>query len=142
MEPSEVRRRLRAVMDDAKRKAAARRTQVDAAVRSYEQFLEQVAVPAFRQVAQALTAEGRRFKVFTPGQDVRLASEFSADDFVELGLESDRNPPAVVLRSSRGRGRRNVSSERVVFEDRPIDQVTDEDVVTTLLQELPPFLER
>jgi hypothetical protein len=142
MEVSEVRRRLRAVIDDARRRAGERRTRVDAATRSYEQFLEHVAVPAFHKIAQALTGEGHRFKVSTPGQDVRLASEFSADDFVELTLDADRDTPAIVLRSSRGRGRRNVSSERAAFEQRPIDTLTDEDVVSAVLQELPSFFER
>ena len=67
MEVSEVRRRLRGVVEQAKRHAAERRARNDDASRAYDTFLAEVAIPAFHTVAQALTGEGYRFKVFTPG---------------------------------------------------------------------------
>jgi hypothetical protein len=142
MELAEIRRRLRGVIESAKRQAAERRVQVDAATRGYEHFLAQIAIPAFHQIVQALNGEGYRFRVSTPGQSVRLASDFSADDYIELALDADRDSPAIVVRASRGRGRRNVSTEHVVFAQQPIDAVTEDDVMLALLDELPPFVER
>ena len=63
MEIPEIRRRVRAAIDQAKRDAAARRERSDAAARAYEEFLVSVAVPAFNLIASALAGEGRRFKV-------------------------------------------------------------------------------
>jgi hypothetical protein len=142
MEVSEVRRRVRAAVEQARRRAAERRTLKDEASRAYEPFLSSVAVPAFQLVATALTAERHRFKVFTPAGSVRLSSERSADDFLDLTLDSERDPPAVVIRVSRGRGRRLVASERDVKPGKPIADLTVEDVVDEVLAELPPFVER
>jgi hypothetical protein len=86
-------------------------------------------------------AEGHRFKVFTPAGSVRLAAESSGEDYIELGLDSTADPPVVVGRTSRGRGRRQIS-ERPVQEDVPIEDLTDDDVLAFLLRELTPFLER
>ena len=61
MEISEVRRRVRETIDRAKRQAAERRARVDEAAREYAVFLEQIAVPLFRQVANALKAHGYSF---------------------------------------------------------------------------------
>ncbi len=78
METGEVRKRVVAAIDRARRKAADRRTRADAASREYESFLDAVAIPLFRQVAQALKAEGYPFTVFTPGGSVRLMSDKGA----------------------------------------------------------------
>lgn len=142
MEVSDVRRRLRAAIESAKVRAAERRTRTDEASRAYDAILETVAVPAFHTVVNALVGEGHRYKVTTPGRAVRLSSERSADDFVELSLDTGRDAPAVVLLSSRGRGRRAVSTERILREGPGIAELTEEDIVTALLDELLPFIER
>ena len=142
MEVSEVRRRLRSAIDDAKKRAAERRTRVDDARRAWEVLLPEVAVPTFHTLAGALTAEGHRFKVFTPGEAVRLSLERSAEEFVELSLDTERDAPALMLRSTRGRGRRLVSTERIVREGTPIAALTQEDLVDAVLEELIPFIER
>ena len=49
-------------------------TPTDEASRAYEVFLENVAVPAFHTVTSALTGEGHRFKIITPGRAVRMSS--------------------------------------------------------------------
>ena len=54
MELSDVRRKVRAVIDDAKRQAGERRARTDEASRAYDTFLPEVAVPAFHAIAQAL----------------------------------------------------------------------------------------
>jgi hypothetical protein len=142
MEVSEVRRRLRSAIDDAKKRSVERRTRVDDARRAWERLLPDVAVPTFHTMAGALTAEGHRFKVFTPGEAVRLSLERSAEEFVELSLDTDRDEPALLLRSTRGRGRRIVSTERIVAEGAQIAGVTQEDLVASMLEELIPFIER
>jgi hypothetical protein len=142
MEVSEVRRRLRSAIDDAKKRSVERRTRVDDARRAWERLLPDVAVPTFHTMAGALTAEGHRFKVFTPGEAVRLSLERSAEEFVELSLDTDRDEPALLLRSTRGRGRRIVSTERIVAEGAQIAGVTQEDLVAAMLEELIPFIER
>jgi len=142
MEVSDVRRRLRSAIDDAKKRSAERRTRVDDARRAWERLLPEVAVPTFHTMAGALTAEGHRFKVFTPGEAVRLSLERSAEEFVELSLDTERDEPALLLRSTRGRGRRIVSTERIVREGAQIGGVTQEDLVAAMLEELIPFIER
>jgi hypothetical protein len=142
MEVSEVRRRLRAAIEDARRGTAERRVRTDAAARAYEEFLARRAVPVFHQFATALTGEGHPFKVFTPAASVRLASERSQEDFIELALDDASNPPGVVGRISRGRGRRMISSERPVREGVAIADLTEEDVLAFLLQEIAALVER
>jgi hypothetical protein len=142
MEVSEIRRRLRASIEAAKRDAQDRRGRSDRAARAYEQFLSERAVPLFQTVASALVAEGHRFKVFTPADSVRLISESSGEDYIELALDTTADPPVVIGRTSRGRGRRQIASEYAVQEDVPIENLTDEDVLAFLLRLLTPFLER
>src|SRR5437016_1221148 len=107
MEVSDVRRRIRAAIESARLRAAERRARTDEASRAYDVFLETVAVPAFHTVVNALTGEGHRFKVITPGRAVRMLPERSPEDFIELALDTDREAPGVVIVSSRGRGRRS-----------------------------------
>jgi hypothetical protein len=142
MEVSEVRRRLRAAIEGARRAAQERRGRSDQAEREYEAMLTAHAVPMFHQVAAALAAEGHRFKVFTPAGSVRLASDSRGDDFIELALDASADPPVVIGRTSRGRGSRLVTSERPVREGAPVGTITDEDVLAFLLSEIAPFVER
>jgi len=142
MEISEVRRRLRATMDEARRRAGERRGRRDEAARAWQRLLPEVVVPAFQMVASALNGEGHRFNVLTPGEAVRLTPERGGEEFVELALSSDRDEPALLLTSTRGRGRRVVSSERVLREGAAIAALTEEDVIDGVLEELVPFVER
>lgn len=142
MEVSEVRRGLRAAIEEARRRSAERRGRADEASRAWERVLPEIAVPTFQTIASALTAEGHRFKVLTPGETVRLTSERSAEEFLELSLDTQREEPALMLRSMRGRGRRMISAERVVREGQPIAALTQDDLVPVLLEELIPFIER
>ena len=142
MDVSEIRRRLRASIEAAKRDAQERRGRSDKASRAYEQFLSEHAVPLFQTVASALVAEGHRYKTFTPVGSVRLASESSGEDYIEIALDTTADPPVVIGRTSRGRGRRPTASEYPIKEDIPIEDLTDEDVLAFLLRELTPFLAR
>jgi hypothetical protein len=142
MEVPEVRRRLRIAIESARRLAQERRARSDQATRDYELFLRERAVPLFHTAAAALVAEGHRFKVFTPAESVRLASESSADDFIELALDTSFDPPVVIGHTSRGRGRRLIATEQPLKEGTPVDQLTEEDILDFLVRELAPFVER
>jgi hypothetical protein len=142
MDIPEIRRRVRAAIEQARREAGARRERSDAASRAYEEFLELRAVPTFNTLASALVAEGHRFKVFTPAGSVRLAAERSQDDYIELTLDSSVDPPVVLGRTSISRGRRSITKERPVREGVTIGDLTDEDVVSFVVAELIPLVER
>jgi hypothetical protein len=141
MDIAEVRKRVLHTIERAKREAAARRARVDEASREYGEFLDRVAVPLFHQVARALRAEGHSFNVFTPSGSVRLASERSGEDYIELLLDTSGATPQVVGHCSRSRGRRVLETERPIGDER-IAALTDEDVLGFLLKELEPFVER
>jgi hypothetical protein len=142
VEIPEVRRRLRAAIEKARRVAEERRMRTDAAARDYQIFLEQRAAPVFHQLAGALKAEGHPFKVFTPASSIRLASDRSPEEFIELSLDDSSDPPTVLGRTSRGRGRRMTATERAIRDGVPIADVTDEDVLTFLLEEIVELVER
>jgi hypothetical protein len=140
MEISEVKRRILETIDRSRRRAAERRARADQAGRDYDRFLELVAIPVFRQISNVLRAQGYGFTVFTPGGSVRLAADRSGEDFIELVLETGGDEPHVVGRTSRARGRRVIESERIVGGDPA--GLTDDDVVTFVLKELEPFVEK
>jgi hypothetical protein len=142
MEIAEVRRRLRAAIDRARQDAVARRERSDEAAREYDRFLTERAVPTLQTLAAALTAEGHRFKVFTPAGSVRLASDHAGDDYIELTLDATHDPPVVLGRVNRGRGRRVITIERPVRERTAVVDLTDEDVLDFALSEIGPFVER
>jgi hypothetical protein len=73
---------------------------------------------------------------------VRLASERSADDFVELALDTTRQPIEVVGRVSHGRGSRLITDERPIREGAAVADLTEEDVLRFLLASITPFVER
>ena len=141
MEISEVRRHLTETIERARRAAVDRRTLVDEASREFVVFLEQVAIPLFRQVANVLKVQGYPFDVFTPGGSVRLMSEKNADDFIEITLDTTGEDPIVMGHSRRARGRRVLESERPVAEG-PIRNLTEQQVLGFLVKALEPFVEK
>lgn len=140
IEISEVRRRLRSAMEEARRDAAARRARSDAAMRDYDAFLSTIAVPVVQQMASALSGEGHHFNVATPAGSVRLTSTKSPEDYIEIGLDTSEDPPEVVGRTSRGRGRRMITSERPVRDRTEVAELNEEDVLAFLLTEIVPFV--
>jgi hypothetical protein len=98
-------------------------------------------VPLCKQLAGALKAEGYSFMTFTPGGAVRLASERSPEDFVELTLDTQGDEPLVIGRTRRGRGSRIIETERPLRQG-PVRDITEDDVLSFLLKELEPFVER
>jgi len=139
MEIAEVRKRILSTIERARQRAADRRARGDEAARAYSTFLDTIAVPMFRQVANVLKSEGYPFGVFTPSGSVRLMSDRTAEDFVELTLDTTGDAPNVVGRTSHSRGRRVTDNERIV--GRP-DALTEADVLEYLLKELEAFVER
>lgn len=141
METSLVRQRVNLIIDGARRDATERRARNDEATRAYDRFLDRIAVPVFRQVSDALKASHYPFTVFTPSGSVRLMSDKSAEDYIEIALDTAGPKPTVIGHSSRARGRRVLESERPIAEET-VSDLTDEHVLAFLLSELGPFVER
>jgi hypothetical protein len=139
METSDIRKRVNQTIERAKRQAAERRTRGDDAARAFETFLSTIAVPLFRQVANILRSDGYLFNVFTPSGSVRLMSDRTAEDFIELSLDTSGDRPQVLGHASRSRGRRVLESERAIGEPA---ELTEEAVLEFVLKELEAFVER
>src|SRR3989442_2384829 len=127
MQISDVKKQVLQAINRAKRGAAERQTRTEEAAREYEAFLESVAIPIFRQVANVLRAEGYPFTVFTPGGSVRLMSDRASDDYIEVALDTGGDRPTVVGHSRHLRGRRVTDAERPLGAS-PIRDLTADDV--------------
>ena len=84
VEVSLVRNRLNRAIEVARERAQKRRQRTATAERAYETFLQDVATPVMRLVANSLKVENYAFTVFTPGGGLRLASDRGRDDYVEF----------------------------------------------------------
>jgi hypothetical protein len=136
MNVSELRKRILRALDEARKEAAARRTDVDRAAADYERFLTDVAVPLFRQAATVLRAEGHPFTANTPAGSVRLVSDHAPGDFVELELDASGPSPQVTGRTST-RGRRGpVVQERPLAPGKRVGELTEDDVSAFLVAEV------
>lgn len=142
MEISDIRRRFRAAVEQSRKASAERRDINDAAGIAYAAFLRDIGIPVFRMFANVAKAEGQPFTTFTPANGVRLVSERSADDYVELFLDAAVVPPQVMARVNRRRGGDVLTTERPVREGAPINGLTDEDVLALLLSEIGVLMER
>jgi hypothetical protein len=141
MEISVVRQRLRETIERAKRRAVERRGRNDEAARTYTSFLDHIAIPLMRQIANALKADGYTFTVFTPTGSVKLMSDRHAEDYIEIVLDTAGDSPAIVGHTSRLHGRAIDEAERPVGSGKPGD-VSEADLFDFLLKELEPFVER
>ena len=135
-----LRKRVRSEIEAAKRTSAERKERAAAATRAYDAFLTNIAVPAFRSLATVLRAEGILFEVQTASRGVRLASDRSRDDGIELELDDTVDPPVPMLVTTRSRGSRSLRTERAVKERIAIDKITEEDLLERLLDDLRPWL--
>ena len=142
MEVSQVRKRLKMAIDAARQRAQSNRQRAADAERAYTVFLDDVATPVARQVANALKSEGYSFTVFTPGGGLRLASDKTRDDFIELTLDTSGDRPQVIARVSHSRGSRTLDEERPVKPGASPDAITEDDVLEFLLSALEPWIER
>jgi hypothetical protein len=130
-----IRKRLRAEIDVARRSSALRRERAATAGRAYEAFLEGIAVPAFRTMANVLRAEGMPFEMQTPSRGVRLVSDRNRDDAIEIELDDSHDPPQALLVSTYARGSRMFRTERPVKEGVDIAAITEDDVIERLIEE-------
>ncbi len=137
----DVRQRVLRTIEAARRAAEARRARAAEAERDGKAVLAEVVAPACRAVAAVLKAEGYGFHVLTPVGSVRLAADAAAEDFIEIALDTTRDPPALVGRVSRAWGRRVLVDEQVVRE-APLGGLTEDEAVAIVLERLAPFVER
>jgi hypothetical protein len=142
MEISDIRRRLRQALEQAKKANAERRVRADEAAVAYAAFLRDIGTPVFRMVANVLKAENYACTVFTPAEGVRLVSERHGDDFIELWLDGSLDPPKIASRVSRARGRNVTTDEQLLRPESPINSLTDEDVLAFLLEKVGMLVER
>lgn len=140
VDTSDVQKRVRHLIDRSKRAAETRRARVASETREGEHAMRRVVAPVFKTVAAALKAEGHPFRVSTPVDAVRMSSEGTDDNFVELVLDTAGDTSVLRGRSSRIRGRRVLVEEKTVSEGPDMASLSDEDVLEFLLDELGPYL--
>src|SRR5688572_32308270 len=115
---AEVRKRIRAEIEKARRDQAERRARTAEATRAYEEFLETAAIPVFRMFANVLKSEGLPFEVMTPAGGVRLQSERHREDAIEMELDTTADPPQPLVTIKRVRGSRIIQTDRSIKGDR------------------------
>ena len=142
MEVSDVRRQLKHAIDRAKARAQQKRHVTAEAERAYATFLEEIATPTTRMLANAPKAEGYPFTVSTPSGGLRLASDRGRDDYIELALDGSGEQPTVMGRVRYTRGSRTVEDERPIKPGSAPQQLTDDDLLSFLVDALEPWLER
>ena len=135
-----VRKRVKTAIEQARRDQAERRGRVAEATKTYDAFLEGAAIPVFKMFANILKSEGLHFEVMTPAGGVRLQSERQRDDSIELELDTTADPPQPLVTVTRVRGSRIVQSDRSIKGSNPLVQLTEDDVIEMLLEELRPWL--
>ena len=140
IDPAQLRKRLKSAVEGARQAAASRRERAAAASREYEMFLEGRAIPAFRALANVLRAEGIPFEMMTPSGGVRLVSDRSRDDVIELELDTSLDPPQPLLVTVQSRGSRILRTERLVKEGSPISEISEDELVDVLIDHLKPWL--
>jgi hypothetical protein len=135
-----IRKRLRAEIEVARRSSAERRDRAATATRAYDTFLEHVATPAFKTMANVLRAEGVPFEAQTPANAVRLVSDRVRDDAIEIVLDATTDPPQPLFVTTRTRGGRLLRTERPLKDRSAIDRITEDEVIEGLIEELRPWL--
>lgn len=140
MDVALIRKRLKTEIDQARRTAAERRERSKSATRTYETFLDEIAIPTFRQIANVLRAEGIPFELQTPSDGVRLVSDRNRDDVISLELDATEDPPQVMVSALRSWGSRVLRTERAVKDRTSIERLTEEDVLERVLEDLRPWL--
>ncbi|HWI20545.1 MAG TPA: hypothetical protein VNT81_22470 [Vicinamibacterales bacterium] len=135
-----VRKRVRSAIEQARRDQAERRERGAEAQKNYAVFLDSAAIPVFRMIANVLKSEGLHFEVMTPAGGVRLQSERNREDAIEMELDTTADPPQPLVTTTRVRGSRVIQSDRSIKGSNPLVQLTEDDVIEMLLEELRPWL--
>ena len=142
MEVSQVNKRVKNAIEQARARAQARRTAAASAEKAFAVFLETVATPVSRQVVNALKVANISFTLGTPGGGLRLAAERGRDDYIEFVLDASGELPQAAGRVSISRGSRTIDEVVPVKPGSAIEELTDEDVLEFLVAALEPWLER
>jgi hypothetical protein len=143
MDVSDLRKGILRALDDSRKDAAARRAESDRVSAAYDQFLNAIAIPMFRQAAQVLRAENLPFAVNTPAGSVSLVSDHGSQNFLELELDASATPAQVLGRTSRTRGNRGpLIEERAIAAGKSIEELTEADLSAFLLAEIPKLVGR
>ena len=142
MDVSDLRKRIIRALDDARKDASSRRIVVDEAAKAYETFLSEIAAPIMRQAALVLKAENHPFTVQTPAGTVRLVSDSAAQTFIECALDTSGTQAVVIGRVSLARGRQGHVIEERPIAEKPIGDVTEADLSTFLVAEIPKLIVR
>ena len=134
MELAELRQQILREIERAQTRAVEERQNNQAAHTAYAKFIVDVAGPLVRQTVQVLRGERLPFQAHTPAGSARIASETSADDFIEFVLDTTVRPPRVLGRSSITLGRHNVVVEEVpIAPGIPIAELLDKDLLPFLV---------
>jgi hypothetical protein len=142
MEISDVRRRITDTIARATRDAVERRRQNAEAEEAFARFLENTAVPIFKQAAGVLKAEGHGFLVNTPSGSVQLASDRAPANSITLWLDTSGRTPQVVTSLRRAKGRETIEEDRPVRPGVLVEHLTEQDVLDLLADALGPFVEK
>jgi hypothetical protein len=143
MDVSELRQKILRAIDEGKPDdRAKRRAQIDTANAAYERFLENVAVPLFKQAQSILNAERRPFTVHSPADGVKLVSDASPSTFLEFVLDTSGELPQVIGRVSRAKSRGVTVEEQPLAAGKAIDQLTDDDVAGFFVTEIPKLVKK
>lgn len=132
-ELTDLRRRVRQAVQDAKRKAAARREARDNASKAWDEAVASIVEPTATLMAAAFTGEGMPHRLETPRGTIRLVNERSTSDYIEIVLDADedRDVPEVIGRSVAGRGRQSVTVVEQLL-GAP-DQLTEDRLISFFL---------
>jgi hypothetical protein len=140
MDVSEIRKQIIRALDNARKDSEVRRQATDQAAAEYEAFLNDVAVPLFRQAATVLRALGHEFTANTPAGSVRLESA-AGHDFLELELAASGGRVQVIARTAVMRGRSGpLIEERPLAGQKRIGDLKEEDVAAFLTTEIPKLI--
>ena len=142
MEVSQVNKRVQIAIEQARGRAQTRRHAAASADKAYALFLETVATPVTRQVANALKVAGIAFTLGTPGGGLRLAADRGRDDFIEFVLDASGDVPQAAGRVSVTRGSRTIDQVVPIKPGTAIEDLADEDVLDFLVRALEPWLQR
>jgi hypothetical protein len=141
MDVAKLRQGILRALDEARKDASVRQTELDAAQQAYAGFLSSVAVPLFKQAAIVLRAEGHLFVVHTPAGSARLVSEAAPETFIESALDATGAAHRVLARVSLTRGRAgHILEEPAIGGDKPLADLEESDVTAYLLSAIPKVL--
>lgn len=141
MDVSDLRKRILRALDDARKDQSSRRGVLDEASQAYATFLQTFGVPLLKQAVSVLRAEKHSFTVNTPAGGAQLISDASPNTFLEFALDTTGPTPQVIGRVSLAHGRQGrIVEERPVAAGKPVASLTEEDVATFLVAEIPKLI--